>query len=414
MLPIDKNAEPLELLALDVNDPTRELLFFFSMIRRPPRSTLFPYTTLFRSGIWEVRMEPQHFTESKAMCWVALDRAAQLAETGHLSDRRRQRWLTEAAAIRAFIDNHCWSERLGSYVRYAGREELDASLLMMPITASSAAGRSSIATRVRTGSPAPKASSCAARSGSPRPWRWPDAATTRRARWTRRSPWRTTSDSSRRSSIRRAANSSGIFPRGWCTWPSSARPPPSPTFRHERVGGAGRGLRGHPGVDHRAERRQSAPPDAHRHPVPARDGFHRRPHEGQGPRLRPSFRGRDGLLARVLRDVPRDRARRLAARDDVRSAPLAVRRQRARQRAAPRHPSEDGHAVHRGGFVTTARAARLHAAQLWTRDADRHRDRPSGLRGDRGRRGRCRSAVTTTSAPESTFCRAASLSSAAD
>src|SRR5438876_11832452 len=25
------------------------ILFFFSMIRRPPRSTLFPYTTLFRS-----------------------------------------------------------------------------------------------------------------------------------------------------------------------------------------------------------------------------------------------------------------------------------------------------------------------------------------------------------------------------
>src|SRR3712207_7162294 len=29
---------------------TRTLLFFFLMIRRPPRSTLFPYTTLFRSG----------------------------------------------------------------------------------------------------------------------------------------------------------------------------------------------------------------------------------------------------------------------------------------------------------------------------------------------------------------------------
>src|SRR2546429_4167646 len=28
----------------------RFLLFFFLMIRRPPRSTLFPYTTLFRSG----------------------------------------------------------------------------------------------------------------------------------------------------------------------------------------------------------------------------------------------------------------------------------------------------------------------------------------------------------------------------
>src|SRR6266571_712638 len=28
------------------------LVFFFLMIRRPPRSTLFPYTTLFRSSLW--------------------------------------------------------------------------------------------------------------------------------------------------------------------------------------------------------------------------------------------------------------------------------------------------------------------------------------------------------------------------
>src|SRR5256885_5720025 len=27
--------------------------FFFLMIRRPPRSTLFPYTTLFRSRLWQ-------------------------------------------------------------------------------------------------------------------------------------------------------------------------------------------------------------------------------------------------------------------------------------------------------------------------------------------------------------------------
>src|SRR5688572_31079424 len=30
------------------------LVFFFLMIRRPPRSTLFPYTTLFRSRVWTV------------------------------------------------------------------------------------------------------------------------------------------------------------------------------------------------------------------------------------------------------------------------------------------------------------------------------------------------------------------------
>src|SRR5260370_32762968 len=34
--------------------PARSLFFFFLMIRRPPRSTLFPYTTLFRSTSFAV------------------------------------------------------------------------------------------------------------------------------------------------------------------------------------------------------------------------------------------------------------------------------------------------------------------------------------------------------------------------
>src|SRR2546422_7057734 len=33
-------------------DPLLLFIFFFLMIRRPPRSTLFPYTTLFRSSRW--------------------------------------------------------------------------------------------------------------------------------------------------------------------------------------------------------------------------------------------------------------------------------------------------------------------------------------------------------------------------
>jgi GH15 family glucan-1,4-alpha-glucosidase len=83
-------------------------------------------------GIWEVRMEPVHFTHSKAMCWVALDRARKLAARGCIPDRRR-RWDVESAAIEAFIESRCWSERLQSYVRFAGAEELDASLLLMAI-----------------------------------------------------------------------------------------------------------------------------------------------------------------------------------------------------------------------------------------------------------------------------------------
>src|SRR2546430_15060017 len=38
-------------------DSSLLLFFFFLMIRRPPRSTLFPYTTLFRSGVNEHTLE---------------------------------------------------------------------------------------------------------------------------------------------------------------------------------------------------------------------------------------------------------------------------------------------------------------------------------------------------------------------
>src|SRR3989442_6448841 len=39
------------------------LFFFFLMIRRPPRSTLFPYTTLFRSGSGDPQDAHQHDAE---------------------------------------------------------------------------------------------------------------------------------------------------------------------------------------------------------------------------------------------------------------------------------------------------------------------------------------------------------------
>ena len=84
-------------------------------------------------GIWEVRMTPRHFTHSKMMCWVALDRAVRLAAAGHLPARHADRWTDEAAQIRAFIETSCWSERHGSYVRFAGGDDLDASLLLMAV-----------------------------------------------------------------------------------------------------------------------------------------------------------------------------------------------------------------------------------------------------------------------------------------
>lgn len=84
-------------------------------------------------SIWEVRMEPRHFIHSKAMCWVALDRAIALASATHVPAHNIGRWRREAEEIREFVEHHGWSERLGSYVRFAGSDEVDASLLLLPI-----------------------------------------------------------------------------------------------------------------------------------------------------------------------------------------------------------------------------------------------------------------------------------------
>ena len=137
------------------------------------------------SGIWEVRSRPVHFTHSKMMCWVALDRALRLCDAGHVPSRHASTWRREMLAIREFIETRCWSERLGSYSRHAGGEELDASLLLGVLLgyegqdpgrlaatvdafgASLGAVRWSPATAERTAFAARRAPSSAAPSGSP-------------------------------------------------------------------------------------------------------------------------------------------------------------------------------------------------------------------------------------------------------
>lgn len=82
------------------------------------------------AGIWEVRSGALHFTQSKMMCWVALDRALQLAQEGLLPGHRVPRWRRVAATIRDFIESECWSDAKQSYVRFGGGDEVDASLLL--------------------------------------------------------------------------------------------------------------------------------------------------------------------------------------------------------------------------------------------------------------------------------------------
>nr|WP_313674707.1 glycoside hydrolase family 15 protein [Mycolicibacterium sp.] len=82
-------------------------------------------------GIWEVRGEPQHFTSSKVMCWVALDRGAKLAELQGARSYAQQ-WRMIADEIKADILANGVDSR-GALTQRYGSDALDASLLLVPL-----------------------------------------------------------------------------------------------------------------------------------------------------------------------------------------------------------------------------------------------------------------------------------------
>jgi alpha,alpha-trehalase len=79
-------------------------------------------------GIWEARGKPQHYVSSKLMSWVALDRAAKLAEIGGESDRAAT-WRATADEIRADVLAHGISDR-GVLRQHYETDSLDASTLL--------------------------------------------------------------------------------------------------------------------------------------------------------------------------------------------------------------------------------------------------------------------------------------------
>jgi GH15 family glucan-1,4-alpha-glucosidase len=82
-------------------------------------------------GMWEVRGEPRHFTSSKVMCWVAVDRGARLAE---LRDDMElaERWQAAAQEIHDDICDHAVDDR-GVFCQHYDTTALDASVLLMPL-----------------------------------------------------------------------------------------------------------------------------------------------------------------------------------------------------------------------------------------------------------------------------------------
>jgi len=84
------------------------------------------------AGIWEGREGERHYTSSKLMCWVALDRAVKLAPD--LGDGARPReWAAQRDEVRTAILEQAYDDDLGVYVGAFGSDRLDASVLLMPI-----------------------------------------------------------------------------------------------------------------------------------------------------------------------------------------------------------------------------------------------------------------------------------------
>jgi alpha,alpha-trehalase len=82
-------------------------------------------------GLWEVRGEPQHFTASKVMCWVAVDRGIALArERGE--EERANAWQRAADEIKADVLENGVSER-GVFRQHYSTDDLDAALLLIPL-----------------------------------------------------------------------------------------------------------------------------------------------------------------------------------------------------------------------------------------------------------------------------------------
>jgi GH15 family glucan-1,4-alpha-glucosidase len=83
-------------------------------------------------GIWEVRGPRRHFTHSKIMTWVALDRGIAMAERFHLKADLKT-WRSVRNEIHSRVCAQGFHPKRKAFTQSFGSEHLDASLLIMPL-----------------------------------------------------------------------------------------------------------------------------------------------------------------------------------------------------------------------------------------------------------------------------------------
>lgn len=84
-------------------------------------------------GIWEVRGSKQQFTHSKLMAWVAVDHALKCLKELNLQGDE-DKWTQLKDEIHDDICNNAFNSNLNSFMQFYGSKEVDASLLMIPLT----------------------------------------------------------------------------------------------------------------------------------------------------------------------------------------------------------------------------------------------------------------------------------------
>ncbi len=83
------------------------------------------------TGLWEYRTQPRHYTFSKAMCWVAAHRGAELATFLGMPERARE-WDAWADAKKEIILERAYNKELGFFTQAFDGEYPDASNLLLP------------------------------------------------------------------------------------------------------------------------------------------------------------------------------------------------------------------------------------------------------------------------------------------
>lgn len=81
-------------------------------------------------GIWEFRTDDRHFTFSKVLCWVAVNRAIKVAEK-LCKHRKINKWSVIEAEIKEDILENAWNDKVKAFTQSYGSNYLDAAVLLM-------------------------------------------------------------------------------------------------------------------------------------------------------------------------------------------------------------------------------------------------------------------------------------------